>query len=399
MSPSDVEQIIASLDGINLETLDNDRDARLEVIAAARRMIARVETPFERSWRLSWINGIVHAACQVILDLGIWQNWAESGREEVRLEDILEMCNVPCDMMLLRRLFRVLNAEHIIEETGQDKYRSTLFSLALGKTDGPVTQTILSGSHHGIDSSRNLPRFLERTSYEEPLDPTDTNYMDLTPERYTMYARCQADTAHQASFVGFMEGLNAYKRNWTEVYDTGELLDGFDIDGPSALFVDIGGGHGLDVTRLLDKHPDIPPGKIILQDTPDVIEMVKASDKINAVAYDFFTPQPVQGARAYFLHAILHDWDDRDARRILARVHAAMQPGVSKLLLYEAFLPSTGATLYQSVVDVALMHLMSTSERSEVRWRWLLQSAGFEVRRVWSHPSSLESVIEAELVE
>ncbi|KAI0597962.1 S-adenosyl-L-methionine-dependent methyltransferase [Biscogniauxia sp. FL1348] len=361
--------------------------------------MARIETPFERSWRLSWINGAVHAVCQVILDLGIWKTWAESGKEEISLEDMLEMCNVPCDMMLLRRLFRVLNAEHIVEETGQDRYRATPFSLALGKTDGPVTQTILAGTHHGIDSSRNLPRFLARTSYEEPLDPTDTNYMDLTPERYAMYARCQANTAYQASFVGFMEGLNAYKRNWTEVYDTRELLDGFDIDGPAALFVDIGGGHGLDVTHLLELYPELPPGKIILQDTPDVIEMVKLSDKITTMAYDFFTPQPVKGARAYFMHAILHDWDDRDSRRILARVHAAMEPGVSKLLLYETFVPSTGATLYQSVVDIALMHLISASERSEVRWCWLLQSAGFEVRRVWKHPSSLESVIEAELAE
>ncbi|KAI1497679.1 S-adenosyl-L-methionine-dependent methyltransferase [Biscogniauxia marginata] len=398
MSPSAAEAIIASLDRINLESLDNDRDARLQVLEAARRMLARIETPFERAWQLSWTNGSVHAVCQVILDLGLWQAWLESGKQEVSLEELLVMCKVPCDMMLLRRLFRLLNAVYIVEETGQDRYRPTPFSLALGKPDSPVTQTIIAGTHHGIDSCRNLPRFLARTSYEEPLDPTDTNYMDLTPERQAMFARCQANTAYQASFIGFMEGLNDYKLDWTEVYDTRELLDGFDVDGSAALFVDVGGAHGLDVTRLLDRYPDLPPGKLILQDTPDVVEMVKVSDKITAMAYDFFTPQPVKGARAYFMHSILHDWDDRDARRILGRVAAAMATGFSKLLLYETFVPSTGATLYHSAVDIALMHLVSASERSEIRWRWLLQSAGFEVVRVWSHPSSLESVIEAELL-
>jgi hypothetical protein len=97
------------------------------------------------------------------------------------------------------------------------------------------------------------------------------------------------------------------------------------------------------------------------------------------------------------MHAVLHDWDDSDATRILKNVAAAMKKGYSKLLLYESVLSSKGVTLYQSVADVSLMHLISAAERTEVKWKELLQTAGFNVCKIWHHSSSLESIIEAQL--
>lgn len=97
------------------------------------------------------------------------------------------------------------------------------------------------------------------------------------------------------------------------------------------------------------------------------------------------------------MHAILHDWDDSDCGRILSNITAAMRRGYSRLLIYESVLVSTGATMYQTVADVSIMHLISAADRTEARWRELLQVAGFKVCKIWCHPSSLESVIEAEL--
>jgi len=33
--------------------------------------------------------------------------------------------------------------------------------------------------------------------------------------------------------------------------------------------------------------------------------------------HDFFEPQPIQGARVYFVRVVLHDWDDDHAIKIL----------------------------------------------------------------------------------
>ncbi|KAI0543712.1 putative O-methyltransferase [Xylaria curta] len=395
------EELITLLDNIEVSEYKDDPSShgdRVVVAEAVRRLLARLETPFERAWRLSWINGNVHAAIQVISDLRIWEGWYLSKRREVSVLDLHALAEKPCDLNLLRRLLRLLTAEHVIKELGEDRYGATIFSDALGQKEESVAQTILSGTHHGLDSSRNLPQFLSRTGYAEPLDPKDASYMDLTPDRLGMFERCRANPDYQASFIGFMRGLAAYKLDWTAIYDTKILMRDFNAYGEEALLVDIGGAHAVDLERLLRRYPDLPSGKLILQDTPDVIAMVTVSEKIQVMDHDFFTPQPVKGARAYFMHAILHDWDDSDAGRILDNIAAAMTKNYSKLLLYESVLVSQGATMYQTVADVSIMHLISAAERTEGRWRELLRAAGFRVCKIWCHPSSLESVIEAELI-
>ncbi|KAI0437418.1 putative O-methyltransferase [Xylaria telfairii] len=401
MMPSNkAEELIALLDNIQVSNYSDDLSGhgdRVLVAEAARRLLARLETPFERAWRLSWINGNVHTAIQVILDLGIWEGWYMSKRREISLLELHALAQTPCDVNLLRRLLRLLVAEYVIQELGEDRYGATTFSDALGQKEEPVAQTILSGTHHGLGSSQNLPRFLSVTGYAEPLDPQNTSYMDLTPDRLGMFERCRVNPDYQVSFIGFMRGLAAYKLDWTEIYDTNILMRDFRANGEEALLVDMGGAHAVDLERLLRRYPNLPTGKLILQDTPEVIAMAKVSGKIQVMGHDFFTAQPVRGARAYFMHAILHDWDDSDCGRILGNITAAMKKGYSKLLLYESVLVSTGATMYQTVADVSIMHLISAADRTEARWRQLLQAAGFKVCKIWCHPSSLESVIEAEL--
>lgn len=119
--------------------------------------------------------------------------------------------------------------------------------------------------------------------------------MDLTPERLGMFERCRANPEYQASFTGFMRGLTAYKLDWTQIYDTKILMRDFDPNGEAPLFVDVGGAHGVDVERLLRRYPDLPSGKLVLQDTSEVLALAKVSDKVTVLPHDFFTPQPVKG--------------------------------------------------------------------------------------------------------
>ncbi len=52
---------------------------------------------------------------------------------------------------------------------------------------------------------------------------------------------------------------------------------------------------------------------------------------------DFFVAVP-SGADAYLVSRVIHDWDDADARRVLATCRAAMSDG-ARLLLVEAIVP------------------------------------------------------------
>lgn len=200
-----------------------------------------------------------------------------------------------------------------------------------------------------------------------------------------------------------MTALASHKMDWTDVYNTNVLVQGADLSesGP-ALFVDIGGAHGLDSARFLQKHPELPgPARIIVQDLPEVVSThakETLSPRIERMAYDFFQPQPLHGARAYFFHAVPHDWPDEECKQIFQNVKTAMQKGYSKLLIYEIVMPSTGATSLMTTLDLQLMNATSGFERTQDGWRRLLSEVGLRIVGISRHPRAVESVIEAEVL-
>ena len=73
-----------------------------------------------------------------------------------------------------------------------------------------------------------------------------------------------------------------------------------------------------------------------------------------------------------------------------------MEPGYSKLLINDWIIPDEGAALYPSLLDINMMGLFSSMERTESQWKELLASEGFEIVKMWSIPGN-EGCIEAEL--
>lgn len=250
---------------------------------------------------------------------------------------------------------------------------------------------------HSIPCGLNLARFLAKNGYKEPLDiPSFDNYRDVFGRDFFTYVQNHPEAG--GSFQGVMSALTHYKMLWTEVYDTQPLLDGADLSKP--LFVDVGGAQGLDTQRLLDKHPDLPSDVLIVQDLPEVItthSTEKLDSRIRKMAHDFFQPQPIAGARAYFFHAVSHDWPNADVARMFAEVKKVMTPGYSKLLIYEVVLPAEGATHLMTTLDLALMSCTSGLERTEGAWRELLKEGGFKVVGISRHPMAVEGIIEVEI--
>ena len=92
--------------------------------------------------------------------------------------------------------------------------------------------------------------------------------------------------------------------------------------------VDVGGGHGLLLARILGAAPE---ARGTLFDQPDVAKQAKAvlgnaglASRCEVVGGDFFARVPASGD-LYVLKHILHDWDDDRAGRILQSVAAAMR--------------------------------------------------------------------------
>lgn len=204
--------------------------------------------------------------------------------------------------------------------------------------------------------------------------------------------------------------MSAYRAGRTSWLDPGfypvkeRLLDRFNPhSGVDVLLVDVGGGLGHDLRELRQKYPTLL-GKLVLQDRAEVISEASIMDNnddddggLQIMVHDFFTPQPVHGARAYYLHSVLHDWSDDDCVKILEALRPAMSEGYSIVLINELVVPSRDAAWPVTSMDHLMLVLGAMRERTEVEWREILKRAGFKVSKIYSVEMGSESLIEAEL--
>lgn len=195
-----------------------------------------------------------------------------------------------------------------------------------------------------------------------------------------------------------MGGYHQGRPSWMDpgFYPVQEnLVEGFNTE--TAMLVDVGGSIGHDLEELYLKHPSLP-GKLILQDLPIVIGQIQTLDpRIEPMPYDFYQDQPIKGARAYYMHSVLHDWPDATCRIILANITAAMTPGYSKLLINENVVPDRGAQWEATALDVMMLTLLSSRERTRENWTELLTGAGLRITEVYTARNGAESLIECEL--
>jgi fumagillin biosynthesis methyltransferase len=100
MMASNHRETIALLNEVNVGNFDGNEAARVETIAAARKLLNRLESPMERCYELmsiSWIWGTL----QTFKDLDIWEKWAKDEGEK-SLEELAGLANVDVDINLLR---------------------------------------------------------------------------------------------------------------------------------------------------------------------------------------------------------------------------------------------------------------------------------------------------------
>lgn len=148
------------------------------------------------------------------------------------------------------------------------------------------------------------------------------------------------------------------------------------------LLVDIGRSKGHDLARFKEKKN--PAGRLILQDLSEVIQDIQAplAQGIEAQGYSMFDPQPIRGAKAYHMRTVLHDWPDKQALQALQRIREAMADD-SVLLINENSVPETGVSRFNASVDLIMMTVFSSLQRTEKQWLSLLERAQFNVIKVW----------------
>jgi hypothetical protein len=198
-------------------------------------------------------------------------------------------------------------------------------------------------------------------------------------------------------------------------YPVETLIEGAKTGEEDVFIVDVGGNKGHDLEEFISKWPNTP-GRLILQDQPHVLKDIKSlNPAIKPMVHDFYREQPIKGewaethpklttssdtclgARVYFLHSVLHDWNDETCRKILSQLVAAMTPGYSKLLINENVVPNTGAHWQATSLDLIMMVDLAAKERTEQQWHHVIEPVGLKITKIWTPLDSAESLIECEL--
>jgi O-methyltransferase domain len=104
------------------------------------------------------------------------------------------------------------------------------------------------------------------------------------------------------------------------------------------------------------------------------------ASRCQIVGGSFFDAVP-DGANAYLLKGVIHDWPDADAIKILTNIRRAIPPG-GTLLLVESLVDS--ATRPAGLADMLSMLMLAIGgrERTEADFRSLLASSHFSLARI-----------------
>jgi hypothetical protein len=142
-----------------------------------------------------------------------------------------------------------------------------------------------------------LPKFLRENGYKNPTGEEGSPFAMahgtiLSP---FLWFADHPDLAQK--FMVWMQVQRDGLPGYLETFPFEEYAKNTTADTP--LFVDIGSSAGHQSIALKKKFPNIP-GRIILQDLPQVIKnlQVNPPEGMETMVYDFFTPQPVKGTFA-----------------------------------------------------------------------------------------------------
>jgi len=177
------------------------------------------------------------------------------------------------------------------------------------------------------------------------------------------------------------------------------ILTAYDF-GSFGRIADIGGGTGRLLANILAAYPKT---RGILFDLPNVVAAAPpllassgVAERCEVVAGSFFDGVP-DGADAYVLRVVIHDWDDARAAAILSNCQRAMTRE-GTLLIVERVMPEKaeqGRAEDAYLVDLEmLVNTPGGRERTEAEFQTILRTAGFGPARIIPTAADL-SIIEA----
>ncbi|KAL2848301.1 S-adenosyl-L-methionine-dependent methyltransferase [Aspergillus pseudodeflectus] len=382
-----------------LAALDiSNQSTHPEIVRKCQAVISALQDP--AAVVVDALASVTKHPCLVVLsNLGIFEKLAGTS-ESLTAAHLAQESGA--DRALVVRLLRLAAAWGVVAETGPETYAATGASRILAI---PSAAAGLRVNQRTAELVNSLPKYLQETQYRNPASYTNGLFQYHYATDLGSFEYRAADEEWMRDFNLFMRVPNNAGASWPDTFDAhSRIFDaGVETNPAAPLVVDVAGGVGQDL-RLLKSHLvpagiTLTKGQLVLEDQPHVIENVPADmhdEDFTYVKHNFFTPQPLKGARVYTLKSVLHDWADDKALEILRHIAASLTPGYSKLWVLDRVVPETGVDKSLAWLDISMMAIYGALERTEGQWRELLGRAGLRVVGVQA-TSDHFGLIEAEL--
>jgi len=160
------------------------------------------------------------------------------------------------------------------------------------------------------------------------------------------------------------------------------IVSAYDFNAHKKI-VDVGGGQGLLLTRILAANPgsrgvlfDLPQGLQSGSETGKELDGA-IGGRMETVTGSFLESAPA-GGDLYIMKHIIHDWDDLRCKTILENIHEAMSPG-GRLLIIETVLDCIvrESELFAHWLDLNMMVVLGGCERTLAEYQTMLAGSGF----------------------
>ncbi|KAL2753098.1 hypothetical protein ACRALDRAFT_1083559 [Sodiomyces alcalophilus JCM 7366] len=403
-SKEEIDRLVSSLNqAAGAYSDDADLDgylSRVQIIAKARELTRALVTP-DQLPNYHGLNIAELIAIRTFMRLKVLDAIPPVG--SISLSDLAK--NTGVQESLLERMGRVLVVAGFLDQTEEDggDYKHTKFSRAYVLDKPAPGHLFLAMYDEWFKHMHNFDDYLIASGeYKEPDDPlrnpfTAYHKQDGTPVWAIMMQNPERLKTFQTGMAGIDVAIPVVGH-----FDFSVLANTPEENAAGVVeLIDVGGGEGVVLRKILDAHPELSPGNCMLQERAEMTQLARdhrtLPPEVQLVVHDFMTPQPVKGAKAYFMRMILHDYADDVGIQILRQLAQAMS-SQSRVLVCEMVLsPRVGEVDFASaVLDQAVM-TMGGKERTEAGFRKMFEAAGLELVAVWRVPGVPGGCVEGRL--
>ncbi|KAI8945516.1 S-adenosyl-L-methionine-dependent methyltransferase [Xylaria longipes] len=373
---------------IKLLAKETDELGRQDIMASLHKLAYSMESPENTRDRYSFLH-LQTAVVKVGFDLELFKYLAES-TNALSADEVARKAGAQTELM--ERILRYLASINAIDEVGKQRY------LANRVTKNLVEKSAEAGVCHWFGTAspqfQQLPALLKKTSYLNPVDETHTAFHEAWNTSLNPFAWFENQPVLLNYFNQYMATRARPENSWLQIYPVPEEAAGCPPDRP--LYVNIGGGVGHQCAQFKEKYPALP-GRVVLQDLPHSIAEALPTPGVENMVYNFFEPQPIRGAKIYYLRAVLHDHPSHKVSSIIQNIKAVMALD-SRLLVDEMILPEVKVNAVASSVDMCMLTTFASMERTEVQWRDIFHKEGLDVVKAYIYnPLTYEGVLDVRL--